>query len=233
MIFITGDTHGQFERFSSKNFMQGRELVKSDYVIIAGDFGGIWDTNQSTEQEAYWLDWLNDKPWTTLFVDGNHENFDRLDNLPIEEEFGEEVGIVRPSILHLKRGRIYNIQGRKFFTFGGGFSIDKARRRESISWWSRELPNYEEYHKGLDAAISNDKSVDYIITHTCSRSDFNLMALQFHMEHKVSREEEQLREYFNQIQDSVEYKKWFCGHFHVETLINKTQFLYRSIQKIE
>ena len=50
-----------------------------DYVVIAGDFGGLWDGSQ---KDQYWLDWLNKKPFTTLFVDGNHENFDLLNTLP-------------------------------------------------------------------------------------------------------------------------------------------------------
>ena len=70
-IYITGDTHGDFRRFSADNFPEGKTLTKKDYVIICGDFGGIWDVKESSPQEKYWLDWLDRKPWTTLFVDGN------------------------------------------------------------------------------------------------------------------------------------------------------------------
>ena len=74
-IYITGDTHGDFQRFGSKYFPQQKEMSRGDYVVIAGDFGGLWDGSQ---KDQYWLDWLNKKPFTTLFVDGNHENFDLL-----------------------------------------------------------------------------------------------------------------------------------------------------------
>lgn len=47
-------------------------MTKQDYVIICGDFGGVWD---GSKREKYWLDWLEDKPFTTLFVSGNHENY--------------------------------------------------------------------------------------------------------------------------------------------------------------
>ena len=70
-IYITGDTHGDFHRFSADNFPEGKTLTKEDYVIICGDFGGIWDVEKSSPQEKYWLDWLDNKPWTTLFCDGN------------------------------------------------------------------------------------------------------------------------------------------------------------------
>ena len=69
-IFLTGDTHGDFSRLRPEVFREQERLTKEDYVIICGDFGGIWD-GSDTEQQ--WLDWLADRPFTTLFVDGNHE----------------------------------------------------------------------------------------------------------------------------------------------------------------
>jgi len=74
MIFITGDTHGDFDRFTSRNWPIGKTLTKDDYVIICGDFGGVWNYpgHKSYDQQEYNLNWLNDKPFTTLFVDGNH-----------------------------------------------------------------------------------------------------------------------------------------------------------------
>lgn len=78
MIYITGDTHADFTRFSTKNFPEQKEMTKDDYIIICGDFGGIWSYLYSDKTEKYWLDWLENKPFTILFIDGNHENFDRL-----------------------------------------------------------------------------------------------------------------------------------------------------------
>ena len=75
-IFLTGDTHGRFERFSAEAFPLGKELTKEDYVIILGDFGGIWEQSESNKNENHWLTWLDEKPWTTLFIDGNPENYD-------------------------------------------------------------------------------------------------------------------------------------------------------------
>ena len=80
MIYITGDTHGGFQRFGSKYFPQQTQMGRNDYMIICGDFGGLWDGGQ---KDQHWLDWLAEKPFTTLFVDGNHENFDLLNALLI------------------------------------------------------------------------------------------------------------------------------------------------------
>ena len=81
-IFITGDIHGDFTRFKKDIFYEQAELTKEDCVIITGDFGGIWD---GSANERYWLDWLEKKPFTTLFVSGNHENYDLLAEYPVEE----------------------------------------------------------------------------------------------------------------------------------------------------
>ncbi len=55
MIYATGDTHGNFQRFDPQYFPEQEEMGREDYVIICGDFGGIW---AGTPQEEYWLNWL-------------------------------------------------------------------------------------------------------------------------------------------------------------------------------
>ena len=121
MIFITGDTHGDWkERFDNLTFPEQKELTKDDYVIIAGDFG-IWN---DSPYENYWFDWLEKKSFTTLFVDGNYENFDLLDKIPVCRWNGGFVHFIRPSVIHLMRGQVFTIEGLKFFTFGGASSHD-------------------------------------------------------------------------------------------------------------
>ena len=111
MIFITGDTHGDWKnRFKSECFPIGQSLNRSDYVIVCGDFV-YW---HDTDIERNNLDWLESQPWTTLFVDGNHSNFDRLKKLPVEEWNGGKVHKIRPHIIHLMRGQVFTIDGKKF-----------------------------------------------------------------------------------------------------------------------
>lgn len=121
MIYVTGDTHGEWlYRLNMNSFPEQKEMTKDDCVIICGDFG-IWD---HSKKENYNLDWLENKPFTTLFVSGNHENYDILDSLPVSAWKGGKVNFVRPSVIHLMRGQIYDIEGNKFFTFGGASSHD-------------------------------------------------------------------------------------------------------------
>ena len=44
-IYITGDTHGEFDfrKLTTEYFPEGANHTKNDYVIICGDFGGVWD----------------------------------------------------------------------------------------------------------------------------------------------------------------------------------------------
>lgn len=70
-IFITGDVHCPYDiyKLNSKHFPLGKTLTKNDYVIICGDAGFVWSGNKEDE---WWIKWISEKPWTTLFVDGNH-----------------------------------------------------------------------------------------------------------------------------------------------------------------
>lgn len=72
MIYLTGDTHGGMdaEKLFPENF-SGEGLTKNDYVIILGDFGFIWKYNPN-KAEKRWMKFFETRPWTTLFIDGNH-----------------------------------------------------------------------------------------------------------------------------------------------------------------
>ena len=110
MIYITGDTHGEIDisKLASKNFPRGNSLTKDDYVIICGDFGFIWNSKEDNT-ERYWMKWFQNKPWTTLFIDGNHERFTRLNNYPVSEWHGGKVHKINDSVIHLMRGQVFNI----------------------------------------------------------------------------------------------------------------------------
>lgn len=88
MIYITGDIHGSPERLGVHSFYEQKEMTRDDIVIICGDFGMVWEESGESASEQYWLKWLEDKPFTTVFVCGNHENFDRLYQYPVKEWHG-------------------------------------------------------------------------------------------------------------------------------------------------
>lgn len=136
MIFITGDTH-RTDLLCIHHFCDNHpELTKDDYIIIAGDFGGVWSMD-TLERD---LQPFSDLPVTVLFVDGNHENFDLINSYPVEMWNGGKVHKIKPDIIHLMRGQVFEIEGKTIFTFGGATSIDKDYRVEGESWCRRNSP---------------------------------------------------------------------------------------------
>lgn len=147
MIYITGDTHTPIDIHKLKNqFFNPPGATKNNTcLIICGDFGAVWNYKGEDKEEKYWLDWLENKPYTVLFVDGNHECHPRLNAFPVEEWNGGKIHRIRPSVIHLMRGQIYTINGKKIFTMGGASSHDKEARTDRKTWWEEELPSNEEY----------------------------------------------------------------------------------------
>ena len=248
-VWITGDTHGDWiNRLNIDSFLEQKEMTKDDYVIICGDFG-IWD---NSKREKYNLNWLNDKPFTTLFVSGNHDNYDILDGLEVSEWHGGLVNHIRPSIIHLMRGQVFTIEDKTFFTFGGASSHDisdgilepddpdfkeKIRQLDKnpyslyrinhISWWQRELPSEYEMKTGLDNLKKQNNKVDYIITHSPSTSELYLMG------GKGLYQSDILTNYLEEVKANTEYKRHFFAHMHVNKAINdKDICLYEQIIRI-
>ena len=244
MIYITGDTHGDWmSRLRTNAFPEQKEMTKDDYVIVCGDFG-IW---HDTNQERHNLKWLDDKPFTTLFVDGNHENFDRLYTMPVSEWNGGNVHFIRPHIIHLMRGQVFEIDGVSLFTFGGARSHDiqdgilekddprikewsknpfKMFRVNHSSWWKEELPSEEEMNDGIQNLEKYNNKIDFIITHCGATSSIALYSMGDY-------KPDILTNYFEEIRQKVNFKKWFMGHYHDNHTINdKEIILYEQIVRI-
>ncbi|MCL2705503.1 MAG: metallophosphoesterase [Spirochaetaceae bacterium] len=228
MIYVTGDTHGGIDisKLSDKYFKEQTSLTKQDYLIIAGDFGFIWEK----KVQEYWVNWFEGKNFTTLFVDGNHENFDLINSYKTELWNNGKIHKISNSIKHLTRGQIFTIDNRKIFSFGGARSIDKALRREGVSWWKEEMPSKEEYNEAIENLNKNDWKVDYIITHTAPTSIIHVMET----DHEVYNKENELSDFLEEIEKKVKYKKWFFGHYHLDKNINnKCYALYQNIIKLD
>lgn len=225
MIYVTGDTHANIDigKLNTKRFPQQLDLTKKDYLVICGDFGLVWD---GSAREMYWQDWLSNKNFTTLWVDGNHENFDILYQFALIEMFGGYVREIAPSIYHLDRGQVLTIDGKKIFCMGGARSIDKAYRKEHISWWKEEIPTMEEMEKGIMALDQCGWDVDYVITHCAPRTVQTMISSSYENDPMVS--------YLERIRTDLKFKKWYFGHYHIDRVIDD-QFiaLYNQVIPME
>lgn len=225
-IFLCGDIHGEMEitRLSFKNFQLGRALDCEDYVIILGDFGFPWG-GKYINSDKYWLNWLENRPWTTLFIDGNHENFQILNGFPVEEWNGGKTHILRPHVRHLMRGEIFNLHGHSFFCFGGAESIDKAYRKEGVSWWPEEQALREEYENGVNNLEKHNFQVDYILTH-CAPNYLVDKLFPYENQH------DDTTNYLEKcIRQQVTFKKWFLAHYHIDRSYDNQKYniLYNNI----
>lgn len=244
MIWVTGDTHGDWvHRLNMDSFPEQRDMTKDDYVIVLGDFG-IW---KDTKEQRYNLNWLDERNFTTLFIDGNHSNFDFLNSYPVSEWHGGKVHFVQDSVIHLMRGQIFNIDDQSFFTFGGARSHDisdgilevddprvriwrndtsKMYRINHISWWEEEMPNEEEMDEGLTNLSVAGNKVDFILTHCTASSTQALMS-------RGRFKSDKLTDYLERVRCTTEYTRWLFGHYHTNMAISdKDICLFEQIVRV-
>lgn len=227
MILITGDTHGNhdLDKMTMRQFPKQKDLTSDDYLIICGDFGCVWEGGKS---DNYWLKWHDDKNYTTLFVDGNHENHTLLNQYDVEMWNGGKVHRIRPNVYHLMRGQVFEIEGKKIFTMGGANSTDKIHRKENVSWWAAEEISQEDMEEAYKNLEKVDYEVDYIITHTVSRifKEYTYSRFMNNL-----RGESQTERYLDDIYNKVYYTYWFNGHWHIdENFLEEKQYsLYQNI----
>lgn len=233
-IFITGDTHCThdinklLEHEASVKIKNYDKITKNDYMIIAGDAGIIWSPKDSVMTKDI-INIYESFPWTTLFIDGNHENHKELMSYPIDEWNGGKIHQISDSIIHLMRGQVFTIDNKTIFTMGGADSIDKLWRVQDESWWAEEMPNDAEYDEAIENLNKYNMSVDYIITH-CAPS-FYLKRLC-----AIDPRPDRLTNFFEALEMmyKVNFKTWYFGHYHTDLKLDKThRCLYDDIVELK
>lgn len=233
-IYLTGDTHGMIddpERFEVWNWPEGAELTRDDFLVVLGDFGMPFDLLESDVD----LRALNAKPWTTLFIDGNHEYFPYLDNLDEEEWHG---GMVHRyprhrNIIHLMRGEVYELDGHTFFCMGGAQSVDKDFQQANGTWFPEELPDSYEYRNALRNLERHGWKVDFVLSHTCANRMLEAAIGSWGLP-GVSIITDELTDFFDELEDRLGFEHWFFGHFHNDSQLDgRHSVLYQSIVDVE
>lgn len=161
-----------------------------------------------------------------LLMVSNHENHDALDAYPVEFWNGGKVHKISDSIIHLMRGQVFTIEGKKFFTMGGAESHDKIYRKEGVSWWSREMPSNDEYEEGLANLDKVNNQVDYILSH-CAPDQLQSQIAYWY-------EHDKLTGYLEIVRQTVKFGWHYFGHYHIDKdfLNYKATCLYNNIIKI-
>ncbi len=222
-FFLTGDFHGAEEgeqHYLTNKFIRHKadlahvnyEDIK--YCVILGDAGFLWKNDPPTSREGYWTRWFDSKPFITLCLPGNHENYEDIylqENLlpasdPVRKDLGgEEVYKVSSKVYYLKRGCVYNICGRKALVLGGAESIDRSSRKTFIDWFPQEAWGCKEIYDVLDKL---PMKVDIVLSHTCPQGVLSLVKnIKYKMNDSVSKLNEEIRQ-------KVDTGLWYFGHFH-------------------
>jgi len=224
MIELVSDTHRELDIQKVFDHASKYEMTKkNNIIIILGDFGLLWDGSPS---EIRLRQNLNNRPFTTLWLSGNHENFDMIESYKISEMFGGKVRIILNSIIQLMTGEVYEIEGKKIFVFGGALSIDQHLRLPGRSWWDKEIPSIVEFNNAISNLDKHNWKVDFVLTHTAPYNEVE--SFTNGPMYKTDPTTLMLQE----IKDKLDFKHWAFGHFHTDKNIGRFTCIYRKIINI-
>jgi len=222
--FVMGDVHGEMD-FHKVYREAGHE---NDRLLQVGDFGLVFNVMQTRAE----LDRLKDMQnhWKEVFlVDGNHENFTRLNRFPLQTRYGGKVRQLAPNVFWMQRGEVFDFDGQTVWAMGGADSVDKHWRTKDHDWWAEELPTWDEMNYGMDNLEKVDWKVDYVLSHTCPNKVKHMM-MQYM---RLKPNDVHLEKYFDEVVEKLDFYKWYFGHFHVDvTLGNQFVGLFNYLVEL-
>lgn len=227
MIYITGDIHGDAQRIVE--FAKRISVSPDDIIILLGDVGANY---YLSEQDRRCKELLNSVGCTIFCIHGNHEC--RPIHIPsyrLTEWNGGMVWVEEkyPNVLFAKDGEIFTLEEQRFLVIGGAYSIDKYWRiRHGAGWWADEQPSdlIKTFVEQQDAI----NSVDIVLSHTCPlkyepREAF-LPGINQSMVDKST------EKWLDTLEERINYKRWYCGHWHIDKHAEQICFLHRSWEMV-
>ncbi|MEG1480321.1 MAG: metallophosphoesterase [Kiritimatiellia bacterium] len=226
MIWITGDKHGDFEEVDA--FCYKQKTCVTDTLILLGDAGINYYTDARGNALRQHLAQL---PITFFCIHGNHEaRPDTLPKMQLQPAFGGHVYVDAryPNQLYPVDGALYTIGTQKVLVIGGAYSIDKFYRlRHHWEWFEDEQPSSAIKTRTEMALKTVGWKVDCVLSHTCPRHALPLgeiPALDLDLPIDYTTED-----WLETLRQQLSYKKWYCGHFHIDFTLEEMTFLYHQI----
>lgn len=225
MIYITGDTHRNFDRvfdFCAKN-----NTSIDDVLIILGDAGINFSLN---EKDRVLKEMLSELKITLLCIHGNHEERPFMIDTYIEKEWRGGVVYCEedfPNLLFAKDGEIYDLDGRTAVAIGGAYSVDKFYRiRVGAPWFPTEQPT-EEIMKYVENALERvDWKVDVVLSHTTPLKYVPIETFLSGIDQSTVDKTTEL--WLDKLEDRLDYKAWYCGHYHCYKHIDRLTILFED-----
>lgn len=214
VVGMAGDWHG------STHWAQHALGVLAEagvqVVVHVGDFG-FWTDKPSTRKYLHRIERELSRNGQILFwVDGNHEDHDRLDSVPLNENGTRAIG---EWIVHLPRGFRWSWPGpdggqQTWLALGGAASIDRRFRKRGRSWWPQEILSEDD----VASAVSGGPA-DVMVCHDAPAGVPYLGHWLHANGFKLPLEEEAYsrghRDTVRTVVDEVRPKHLWHGHYHV------------------
>ena len=224
MIYITGDTHGRFDRVF--DFCHRHETTQDDILIILGDAGiNYWgDIRDSVLKNR-----LSELPITLFCIHGNHEK--RPQSIPDYEPDVFCGGVVfheraYKNILFGVDGQVYDFGGENCLVIGGAYSVDKPYRiARGMQWFEDEQPDAKVKLRVEDRI--GDTRVDVILSHTCPYRYLPTEAFLPMIDQSTV--DNSTEKWLGEIEEKCDYRRWYCGHFHIDKHIDAVRFMSMDI----
>lgn len=155
-ILVVGDTHGDTGQLFA--VIDRAVKWKADLILQVGDFG-YWPRTPSGPKFLRKIEArLALHGLELLWIDGNHEDFDKLLALPIQDDGRRRIS---DHVFHLPRGfRTIWGNGTRWLFCGGAVSVDAYGRRVRDSWFKEEALTDSEV-----MAIMGDGQADVLVSH--------------------------------------------------------------------
>lgn len=163
-------------------------------------------------------------------IQGNHE--ERPENISSYHEveiFGGKVYIEDDysNLIFAKNGEFYNIDGKSVLVIGGAYSVDKEYRLlYGYKLFKDEQLSQYEMNNILDKY--NGKNIDIILSHTCPYKYEPREVFMTGLDQ--SKVDKTMEHFLDEVEEKVNYKKWYCGHYHTEKQIDKLEFMFGRIK---
>jgi len=190
-ICLIGDVHGKFHTLNK--IVKEEMHLGIDTFICCGEFG-VWPDYKEFNDLSI-MDGAK-----LLFCDGNHEDHPYLKKLHKDKD--DSFAEIKPNIIHISRGGIVEIFGKKFLFIGGAESVDYSTRTPGLDWFPEESISASEAEKAMSVG-----KVDVVISHTCP-SKFKAFP-----QYKDSYSQFAL----DAILDTSRPSEWFFSHYHMTT----------------
>jgi predicted phosphodiesterase len=200
-MIVVGDIHGKFDMFRTK-MKHFNKLFPTDSVLQVGDLGIGFPKSQSTVLPSH-----------CKFIRGNHDHPLECKNHP---NYLGDYGIT-------------SIDGHKIFYLGGAWSIDRAYRKEGVTWWPDEELSIAELNDALELFIKEKPEI--VITHDGPNQITHYLLNRFLINIGENREQSVIPTRTGQalsaMFDNHQPKLWLFGHWHTSWTkkIKDTQFI--------